>query len=42
MSNDKAQMPNKAETPDDKKKWFWHLGFDIWACLGFGAWDLGF
>jgi hypothetical protein len=39
MSNDKAQMPNKAQNPNDKSKEFWHLSigilFVIWI-LAFG------
>jgi hypothetical protein len=28
MSNDEAQMPNKAQSPDNKQGYFWHLS--IW------------
>jgi hypothetical protein len=39
ISNDKAQMSNQAQSPNDKRKilafrhydFIWHLDFDIWA-----------
>jgi hypothetical protein len=38
MSNDKAQMPNKSQNPNDKRKRFWHLNIGI----SFGTWILVF
>jgi len=31
MTNDKAQMPNQAQNPNDKKSGFWHLS--IWISI---------
>jgi len=41
MTNDKVQMPNQAQNPNEKEVGLafkrldlnCHLGFDIWVCL---------
>jgi len=33
MNNDKAQMLNKAQNPNDKYEWFWHSGIWISAVI---------
>jgi len=40
MTNDKAQMPNQAQNPNEKKKWFGHLS--IWISIVIGILTFGF